>query len=125
MDWLKTLVDWLKGAWWAVGETIRWDVPKVVLTILLLGFIWSIWKLQQRPNFDFADIYKDETGKVSSGRFILIGSWIAGTWYVMQTMMDGVPDTEVFAIYMSGTGLTGLGMKALDKLKGKVTVTEE
>ena len=119
MDNLDLFFTWFNSFWWRFWETIRWDVPKVALTVLFIAFFFSIWKLQKRPRteFDFGEIYKDENNKVSAGRFILVGSWIVGTWYVMQTMMDGIPDVEIYAIYMGGTGLTGLGMKALDKFK--------
>lgn len=108
----------LQSLWWNIWESVRWDVPKVVMVVLMFGFIWSVWIVQKRPNFDFADIYKDDNGKVSAARFAGVGTWVACTWYVMQDMMDGVPTAEIFGLYAGIFSGAGVAVKAIEKWKG-------
>jgi hypothetical protein len=112
------MMDLLKSAWWQLWEFIRWDVPKVMLVVLLFGFVWSIWKVQGRNDFDFADMFKDKNDKVTSSRFIGIGTWVAATWYVMQDMMDGVPTVEIFGLYIGIFSGVGVASRAIEKWKG-------
>lgn len=102
---------------WHFWEAIRWDLPAVVLVILLLGFCYSLWATQRQEGFNFADIYRDERGKPSAVRMALVGAWVASTWYVMQDMLDGVPTPEIFWAYV----LAWAASKPLDKLAEKWT----
>jgi hypothetical protein len=101
-----------------IFESIRWDIPAVILAILLISFMLAIWKVQRRKDFDFAQMFQDSSGKVTVSRFIGIGTWVAATWYVMQDMMDGVPTPEVFGLYVGIFSGAGVAAKAIDKWKG-------
>lgn len=96
-------------------NAIRWDVPAVMLVVLLVGFLASLIVVQRRPNFDLAQIYKDDSDKVSSARVLAVGAWVASTWYVMQDMLDGVPTPEIFWAYC----VTWSAAKVLDKAAEK------
>lgn len=111
-------MDSARSLWFQLWETIRWDVPKVMLAVLLVGFVWSIIKVQRRPDFDFAQMFQDDTGKATVSRFIGIGTWVASTWYVMQDMMDAVPTPEIFGLYIGIFSGAGIAAKAIDKWKG-------
>lgn len=113
-------MDSLTSFWWHFWEGIRWDVPKAVLVVLLLGFAWSLIKVQSRQDFDFAEMYKDDNGKVSVFRFTAIGTWVAATWYVMQDMMDGVPTVEAFAMYIAVFSGAKVAEKAIEKWSGEL-----
>ncbi len=101
-----------------IFETIRWDIPAVMLAILLIAFMFALWKVQSRDDFDFAQMFQDSSGKVTVSRFIGVGTWVASTWYVMQDMMDGVPTPEVFGLYIGIFSGAGVAAKAIDKWKG-------
>jgi len=108
----------LASFWWKMWEAIRWDVPKAVLVVLLFGFAWSLWKIQQRDDFDLAEMYRDENGKVSVFRFTSIGTWVVATWYVMQDMMDAVPTVEMFFAYIAVFSGAKVAEKAIEKWNG-------
>jgi hypothetical protein len=108
----------LHSLWWNLWETVRWDVPKVVLVVLLAGFAWSLWRVQKRADFDLAEMYKDDNGKVSAFRFIAVGTWVAATWYTMQTMMDGVPDDYTFFVYVAVFSGAKVAEKMIEKWNG-------
>ena len=96
---------------WHFWEAIRWDLPALVLAALLIGFAVSLYLVQRRNDFDFAQMYLDENGKPSTVRVLSVGAWVASTWYVMQDMLDGVPTPEVFWGYV----ITWSGAKVLEK----------
>lgn len=95
----------------AFFNAVRWDLPALMLGVLLIGFLASLILVQRRDDFDFAQMYKDADDKVSSTRVLAVGAWVASTWYVMQDMMDGVPTPEIFWAYV----ITWSAAKVLDK----------
>jgi hypothetical protein len=96
-------------------NAIRWDFPALMLIVLLIGFAVSLVLVQLRPDFDLADMYRDDAGKVSAVRVLSVGCWVVATWYVMQDMLDGVPTPEVFWAYV----VTFSAAKVLDKAAEK------
>lgn len=105
---------------WHVWESLRWDIPTLVLAVLLIGFCWSVWRVANRSDFDLASIYKDDTGKPSATRFALVGAWVASTWYFMQDMLDGVPDPQIFWGYLVTWSGAKVLEKAIDKWSGQL-----
>jgi hypothetical protein len=101
-------------------NAVRWDLPALMLGVLLVGFLASLVLVQRRPNFDFAEMYKDDAGKVSASRVLSVGAWVASTWYVMQDMMDGVPTPEVFWGYCIVWSAAKVLDKAAEKWNGSL-----
>lgn len=98
-------------SWWQFWESMRWDVPKVVLAVMLVVFLWSFYTVSRRKDFDFADIYKDDKDKVSLARVMSFGTWVVATWVVMQDSLDAAPTVEIFIAYM----LIFSGVKVAEK----------
>lgn len=105
---------------WQFFQSIRWDVPALMLVALLLGFAISLLLVQKRPDFDFADIYRDENAKPSAARVLAVGTWVAATWYVMQDMLDGVPTPDVYWAYCITFSGSLVLSKAAEKWDGSL-----
>lgn len=99
-------------------ETIRWDLPAVVLVVALLVYGWSIYKTQTRADFDFADMYKGDDGKPSTGRVIAVGAWVISSWVLMQDIMDATPTPELFWAYVIAWSAAKPLEKAAEKWTG-------
>lgn len=105
-------------------ETIRWDIPALMLVVLLVGFAYSILALQRRDDFDFAGMYIDENkGKVSLWRVTGFGTWIVGTWVVMQDMLDGVPTIWLQLGYLAIFSGNKIVEKIVDKWNGGIPLS--
>jgi hypothetical protein len=104
----------------AFWQAIRWDIPAVMLVILLGGFAVSLVLTQRRKDFDFADAYRDENGKVSAARVLAVGSWVVASWIVMQDMLDGVPTPEIFWAYCVSFSGSLVLSKAAEKWNGSL-----
>lgn len=99
-------------------ETIRWDLPAIVLVAALLIYAWSIYKTQTRGDFDFAEMYKDDQGKPSTGRVIGVGAWVISSWVLMQDIMDGIPTPEIYWAYVIAWSAAKPLEKAAEKWSG-------
>jgi hypothetical protein len=96
-------------------DAVRWDFPAVMLIVLLVGFTISLVLVQLRKDFDLADMYRDDAGKVSAVRVLSVGCWVVATWYVMQDMLDGIGTPEIYWAYV----VTFSAAKVLDKAAEK------
>jgi hypothetical protein len=76
---------------WHFWEAVRWDLPAVVMVAMLLIFIWTLYRTQQQADFNFADMYRGDDGKPSTGRVVAVGAWVVSSWVVMQDTLDAVP----------------------------------
>jgi hypothetical protein len=105
---------------WSFFEAVRWDLPAIMLAVLLIGFAASLWLVQKRSDFDLAQIYLDEQSRVSSVRVLAVGTWVVATWIVMQDMLDGLPTPELFYAYVGTFSAAMVLEKAADKWDGSL-----
>jgi len=102
------------------------DFPAAVLVFMLLGMALAMLAAQRNPNFDWADGFKDETGKVSWGRAAVAGAFCISSWCLIYALMNAIKTTfdadgivkalnalfPWFIAYM----LVWAGTKSVDKL---------
>jgi UDP-2,3-diacylglucosamine pyrophosphatase LpxH len=73
-------------------------LAEIVLVFLLTSMIYVVWKAQQREDFDFAKMLKDETGKESVLNFGIMISLATSTWVVMHDTLSGnLSDNQWYA----------------------------
>lgn len=87
---------------WKFWETVRWDLPAIVMVAMLVVFAWTLYRTQQQADFNFADMYRDDDRKPSTSRLIAVGAWVISSWVLMQDVLDGVPTPEIYWAYVIG-----------------------
>lgn len=102
------------------------DFPAMVLVFMLLGIALAMLAAQRNPNFDWADGFKDDAGKVSWGRAAVAGAFCISSWCLIYALMNAIKTTfdadgivksldalfPWFIAYM----LVWAGTKSVDKL---------
>lgn len=93
------------------------DVPAMVLLLLLLAG-WKVINLaQQRPDFDFSNMLKDDAGKESALRMGIFISLAISSWFVVyDTIHNKQGDSQVLLVYLC----VWSGAKVADKLADAV-----
>ena len=77
------------------------DVPAAVLAVVLLGGVWICYKAQQREDFDFADMLRDDAGKPSALRLGVIVAIAMSSWALAYDTINGNElDIQVFVAYL-------------------------
>lgn len=85
----------------ASSLTINVIIPLLILGLMVLGAWILLARAQKDPNFNIAEVFLDEAGKVSSERATLLATWASSTW-AMAVVFFAMPQhtVEVFGIYM-------------------------
>ena len=87
----------------------------VLFLALLFAIAWIGWKAQkERADVDFADVLRDDAGKITWSRFAAIGSFLASTWTITSYAALKILTVEMLLVYLSVWSGTAVAMKALD-----------
>jgi hypothetical protein len=83
---------------WLDWIAVHVGLAEIVLVFLLMSMIYVVWKAQQRQDFDFAKMLKDETGKESVLNFGIMISLATSTWVIMHdTLSNNMSDNQWYA----------------------------
>mgnify|MGYP000919548605 FL=1 len=88
------------------------DAPTAVLIILALAAIFVMLRAQRSKTFDFSDMLRDESGKASSLRFAILGSFAVSSWAFAYETISSSREWWVWAGYL-GTWSGALVFKEL------------
>jgi hypothetical protein len=88
------------------------DVPAMVLFAMLLIISWVLYKTQQRKDFDFGNMLRDDAindkypkGKESIYRLIAPGAFTIHTWYIVhEAVLHGLDKQEVYVYALIWSG---------------------
>ncbi len=58
------------------------DLPAVFLAICVGLMLYVVYKAQQQTSFNFANMLRDENGKESSHRLVVIGCFGISSWLI-------------------------------------------
>jgi len=98
-------------------EGLVWDVhfdfPALVLMGMSLLLLLICWRLQRRKDFDFAQMFKDESGKTSSSRFFSFVCLNISSWAIMYILVSNKGKIETWILL----GYIGIwsGAKVVEK----------
>ena len=97
------------------------DVPLVLLVVLLAGTVVLLLWCQRQPNFNVANMLRDENGKESALRFTALLAWAWSSWALMKDTLrpDGVSE-QVFLIYCVTWSGALVFVKFADRWNGKL-----
>jgi hypothetical protein len=96
------------------------DVPALFLLIMLIGAAWVVNKAQEREDFDFGNMLKDENNKESGYRLLAIASFPFASWYVVYDLIHNkTADPTTFLIYVAIYSGAKVADKAVDALIAK------
>jgi hypothetical protein len=99
---------------------MTFDLPTVVLIVLMVGFVYTVWHISKGHRINFADMFKGEDGKASAGRFIALGAWVFCTWVLVKDSQDSNFSVE-YALGYLGICIAGYAAnKATDAYKAKL-----
>jgi len=99
-------MDWLKPA-------------NLVLALTLLCAAYVVWKAQQRADFDWAEMLRDENKKPSAFRIMSFGAFGATTWVLMHDALgQTISDTQWRDYLIAWSGAAVIA-KAIDAWKDK------
>jgi cbb3-type cytochrome oxidase subunit 3 len=108
---MESVINWI--------ASYALSLPIVVLFLLLVLGIYVVYRAQQRPDFDFAQMLISD-GKPSSTRLAVFVSLALSTWVIMYTCITTTSKTgsissefvNLFSIYV----VTWSGSKVLESL---------
>ena len=91
----------------ASSLTIGVIIPLSILITLAIAVWMLIARAQRDPNFDIANVLRDENGKESSERMITFGCFAVTSW-VMAVAVFALPNllTEIYITYTALWGGT-------------------
>ena len=91
-------MDALIGTLGIIVEAI--DTPAIVLLAMLLAALYVMYKAQQRTDFDWADMLRDDAGKPSAFRLAIFVSLGVSSWLLIYVTMKivGTSSTWVEAL---------------------------
>lgn len=102
--------------WWAKA----FDGPFAVLILLLAGLALMLW----RADVNVGEMFKDETGRGSAHRFVIFGSWVFGSGYIMADLQANKGGSWIlFFIYLSVFSGSDAVLKAIEKWDGRLGKT--
>lgn len=116
----------VEKTWGQIGKEAIISLPVIptVILFLLLAFAFIlVARAQARPDFDWADMLRDENGKVSSTRMfsficLAITSWIMA---ILAISKELTPD--YFWYYLVVWSGTAVALKLVDKWNGTLPFT--
>lgn len=86
-----------------------------ILLVLLTAICWIGWRAQAtRGDVDFVEIFRDDNGKLTWGRFAAVGSFVASTWAMTSYASLKILPVEMFAAYLLCWSGSAVALKALD-----------
>jgi len=110
------------GMWEAIKawSEANIDLPTVVL-IVMLGFSVQIVRLAQRNGkVDFSEMIKDDTGKASALRLVVLGAFAISCWVIMhESLVAGQVSSELFLGWLGIWVTAALGGKGIEAWRSK------
>jgi hypothetical protein len=96
------------------------DLPAVILFLLLVAALFVVLAAQRRPDFDFANMLKDSTGKESALNMGILGSFAISSWVIMHdTLSATLTDMQFFSYLGIWSGAKVLAVAA-EKWNGQL-----
>ena len=95
------------------------DLPALLLVAVMVLMFYVLYRIQQNPenNFDFADMFRDETGKPSAARVMVLIAGGVSSWLLMYMAIhneDSKVDPMFYALYLGAWSGTALASKWMD-----------
>lgn len=115
MEFLSQFFSWF----WKVI-----DLPAMLLVAVMGMLFYALYRVQVDPHndFDFADMFRDEAGKPSASKLMILVCGGVTSWGIMYMLMhndDSKIDPVYFGIYMGVWSGSALATKALDIWGGR------
>lgn len=115
MEYVSQFFTWL----WRVM-----DLPAMLLVAVMWVLFYVLRRIQDDPhnNFDFADMFRDEVGKPSAARMMILVCGAVSSWGIMYMLMhdtDSKIDPWFFIGYMGIWSGSALAAKALEIWGGR------
>jgi len=86
-----------------------------ILLVLLTAICWIGWRAQAtREDVDFVEIFRDDNGKLTWGRFAAVGSFVASTWVLTSYASLKILPNEMLYAYLGCWSGSAVVLKALD-----------
>lgn len=106
------------------------DLPALLLVAVMGLLFYVLWRIQINPDnkFDFADMFRDELGKPSAARMMILVCGGVSSWGIMYMLIhdvDSKMDPWYFVAYMGIWSGSALASKALDIWGGKRGTNQE
>lgn len=100
------------------------DLPAMLMVAVMGILFYALYRVQRDPNnnFDFADMFRDEAGKPSAARLMVLVCGAVTSWGIMYMLMhntDSKIDPVYFLIYTGIWSGSALASKALDIWGGR------
>lgn len=77
---------------------IDWMLTALATGVMLAVF--TIWRAQQRPNFDFFDLFM-ENGRVSRIAFWFMAAGAVSTWVIIDLQINGKLSEGMFGLWLT------------------------
>jgi len=98
------------------------DLPALLLVAVMGLMCYVLWCIQRNPdnNFDFADMFRDESGKPSAARVMVLICGGVSSWLLMYMVIhsdESRIDPMFFGLYLGAWSGTALASKWMDLSK--------
>lgn len=98
------------------------DLPALLLVAVMILTFYVLYRIQRNPdnNFDFSDMFRDETGKPSAARVMVLICGGVSSWLLMYMVIhneDSKIDPIFFGLYLGAWSGTALASKWMDLSK--------
>jgi hypothetical protein len=95
------------------------DLPALMLVAVMVLMFYVLYRIQQNPNnnFDFADMFRDETGKPSAARVMVLICGGVSSWLLMYMVIhddNSRLDPLFYGLYLGAWSGTALASKWMD-----------
>jgi hypothetical protein len=77
------------------------NIYGVVLLVLLVLFIFAMWRAQVAKRLDWLDMLTRDGTKVSTTKILQLVGGVVATWIVVQITLKGQLTWDMFAIYLA------------------------
>jgi hypothetical protein len=98
-------------------------IPTLILLVLLIFAFAIMVKAQARRDFDFADMIRDDGGKVSSTRMFSFICLAITSWIMAILTIGDKLTSEYFWYYLVVWSGTAVALKLVDKWNGNLPFT--
>lgn len=95
-------------------------VPTLLLFLLLLFAFFVLVRAQRRPDFDLAEMLKDETGRISGARAFAFVSLAVTSWIVTYQTISGSLEPQYFFYYITTWSGASVAMALINKWDGSI-----
>lgn len=79
--------------------TIGVIIPLILFFVMLVPMVWILWIAQRRNDFDAADFFKDDAGKLSYGRIAGAGGFCVTSWGYATSIVNGHYSAELMLAF--------------------------